>query len=654
MSSQLKRIFFTVAIIFVLLIANLAYSLETKHVHAEILYALPHRVASFPYQQALCTIKNSVNSNVNIRSQPSTQGSIVSTFAPNETIDVLEVTVNFESIEEIWYRIEFASPDGTLSSGWVFSELFEQVTVCPAIVTLNLSNPQGPTLLDPVLTVHDTAPANPLDKMSTTAIENTFLGLVDLGSASNTVVPELAISWNVDSTGTWTFTLRDDVYWVKYDPATRQVIPVRQVIAEDFIFGLQRACENPAVYQNYIISYAGFCGIQVNAANNFTLTFSSPPGDFLSVLTMWNVRPLPHEVIGQFGETWTDPANIWTNGPYLLIENDARGSLFIRNTQLPSDLMGSGNIDVVSVEVLSETAAFNVYQNNKLDSVTIPPVQLQEVMNSPQAQETRQSIRSEIFYFGYAHEMPPFDNVHVRRAFSAIIDRQAFIEETQPLGSALPASHFTPPGIVPLLPMDEVGVGYDPDFARQELELAGYPNCEGFPTINIITYLSATDWFEFWITAAEQELGCDRELFNVQEYEFPVLLEALGTSNRPHAWGLGYGFDYPDAENGFSDFFLYETGQGQLNRERTAVDDLIEQAAAETDPKIREQLYREIEEAFFGYEGEYPVAPLFFRSSPILVKSWYTGPFETDGIWGGKHWNAYTIDMETKLQATSE
>ena len=86
----------------------------------------------------------------------------------------------------------------------------------------------------------------------------------------------------------------------------------------------------------------------------------------------------------------------------------------------------------------------------------------------------------------------------------------------------------------------------------------------------------------------------------------------------------------------------------------TATDDLINAAARETDPAARDQMYREIEEAFFGAEGEFPIAPIFMRLDYALNKPWYTGPFDTDGLFGGAHWDAYNIDMAAKLEARGE
>ncbi|NJO56064.1 MAG: hypothetical protein HC834_06590 [Rhodospirillales bacterium] len=58
--------------------------------------------------------------------------------------------------------------------------------------------------------------------------------------------------------------------------------------------------------------------------------------------------------------------------------------------------------------------------------------------------------------------------------------------------------HFTPPGMAYAPPINEIGVGFNPDYALEQIELAGYPNCEGFPNVEIVTYQGAGTWAEFW------------------------------------------------------------------------------------------------------------------------------------------------------------
>jgi oligopeptide transport system substrate-binding protein len=498
------------------------------------------------------------------------------------------------------------------------------------------------------------------------------------------ITPELATSWEVSEDGiTWTFTIRSDVNWMRYDPASGTAETLRPVVAGDFVYGIKRGCDPRlgGYYGTISAKVVAGCDvvnqtpseevtddlvygdtIQVSAPDDTTVavTLQFAAGYFFSMTPMWMLRPIHRETVEEFGDDWTQPGNITTNGPYFVEEN-TRGvrRVFVRNDALAADLYnGDGNIDRIITTIIEDVGtAYALYQDNQLDSAAVPAAEIQNVLADPVlSQEVVQIFDLAVFYFGFAHDKPPFDNVHARRAFSAIIDREAFVEQIRQ-GRGVPMIHFTPPGMAHAPPINEIGVGYDPAYAANELEAAGYPGCEGFPSIDIIAYQGAGSWAEFWASAAERDLGCDPSLLSVEQLEFSVLLEAIRpevpTQDRPNAWTLGWGPDYGDANNWVNDV-LSCTAENTFLRPCTEVDDLIDQAARESDPSVRDELYAEIEEAFFGPEGEFPIAPIFLRSAYSLFKPWYTGPFETDALFGGAHWGAYSIDMAAKLAARGE
>ena len=524
------------------------------------------------------------------------------------------------------------------------------------------------------------------DSVSIVALENLFLGLTDLDPVTHEIRPEVATSWDISDDGlTWTFHLRDDVMWMHYDPETETAEALRPVVAEDFVYGIQRACDPRlgGYYGTVIARVIAGCNVinltpstevtdnlvfgdttQVRATDvhELEITLNQSAGYFLSMTTMWPMFALPHETIREHGDEWTQPGNIITNGPYMLHDN-IRGiqRAFVRNQALPDDLHDGGNIERIIYHVVEDgSTVFGLYQANSLDITGVPAAELQAILADP-PNGLMQIYDLAVFYFGFMHAKPPFDNIHARRAFSAIIDREAFIQQIRQ-GRGVPMIHFTPPGMLHAPPIDEIGVGYNPDYAREQMALAGYPDCENFPSIDIITYQGAGTWAEFWAAAAERELGCDPGLFNVEQLDFsfwPQREDLRDISNNtplqdlPHAMTNGSGPDYPDSDN-WMRYILHCEGHNLLLRSCTAVDTLIEQAATETDQTRRAELYRQIEEAFFGPEGEFPVAPIYMRASYILVKPWYTGPHQTDGLFGGPHWNAYTIDMAAKLAARGE
>ena len=83
------------------------------------------------------------------------------------------------------------------------------------------------------------------DSVSINVIENIFLGLTDYDPlVPGDIRAELATEWSVDDSGTvWTFTLRDDVPWVRWDPVADEAEMVRMVTAQDVEYGFKRACD---------------------------------------------------------------------------------------------------------------------------------------------------------------------------------------------------------------------------------------------------------------------------------------------------------------------------------------------------------------------------------------------------------------------------
>jgi len=522
-------------------------------------------------------------------------------------------------------------------------------------------------------------PQRASDQVSIAAIENLFLGITNADPLTpGNILPELASEWSFDAAGTtWTFTIRTDVPWVKWDPTADSAEVVRNVTAGDIAYGIKRSCD-PRLGAYYTsvadkiilgcnevstkpveeVTDADYDLVQVEAPDDSTLIvhlqFSA--GYFQSQTPMWMYRPVPQETIEEFGDDWTEVGNIVTNGPYV-IDELVRGvrRVYFANPYIPADLKGPGNVErIVTTIVEDQGTRFALYQDNQIDTSGVPPAELQSVLNDPAyADQLIQTSDLAVFYFGFAHDKAPFDQVEARRAFSASVDRAAFVQEIRQ-GRGVPMIHLTPPGMFGAPPINEVGVGYDPEFAKAQMEAAGYPNCEGFPPVEIVAYQGAGDWAEFLASSAERELGCDPNILTIEQQEFSVLLETIDPRNapedRPNLWTLGWGPDYPDANNWVGDVLNCE-GENTFKRPCSEVDDMIKQAAQENDPDARTELYYQIEELFFGPEGEQPIIPLFMRLDYALVKPWYTGPFETDGLFGGPHWDYRTIDQAAQTAA---
>jgi hypothetical protein len=76
------------------------------------------------------------------------------------------------------------------------------------------------------------------------------------------------------------------------------------------------------------------------------------------------------------------------------------------------------------------------------------------------------------------------------------------------------------------------------------------------------------------------------------------------------------------------------------------------QARIEQNQSERIRLYHEIEEQFFGYEGEMPIAPLYLSTSYIAVHNWLN---YTPSLWGGiTGMIGYLIKTHSKKQGVNQ
>jgi oligopeptide transport system substrate-binding protein len=367
------------------------------------------------------------------------------------------------------------------------------------------------------------------DAIGINYIENLFVALTNYDLVTSEIVPEAATSWEISDDGLlYTFHLRTDIPWVYHNPVTGETTQEideegnpRFVTAHDFAYGIRRACDpNIGSYYSSVIApqIVGcenvlnaedpeaiteemVAGIGVEAVDDATLTIelNFPASYFLSMTPMWTLNAVPQWAIEEHGEVWTEAGNVVTNGRYVLNEwvHNVRRTL-IRNPLMPEDMQGVGNIEKHVVNVVPDTSTgYALWLNNEVDASGIPDEELQTHL-SDFSEETIQVPDLTVFYIAFRTTKEPFDDVHVRRAFSAAFDRATFVAEVRQ-GQGLPMSHFAPPGIFGAPAIDEVGVGFDPEYAAAELEAAGYPNCEGFPQVSLLGYSgqATLNWIEF-------------------------------------------------------------------------------------------------------------------------------------------------------------
>lgn len=586
------------------------------------------------------------------------------------------------------------APQTVIVKETVIVERIVEVTPTPDLsqqpVTLHLNLSGEPLAIDPSL-VSDSAGRD--------IAENLFLGLTGFDPQGN-VEPELATTWSASDDGlTWTFTLRDDVSWVNYRPGSG-VTAVAPVTADDIVYAVRRTCDprtgSDFAFLNYIIAgcealhKADLAGLSagevaaltqavgVQALDEVTVEFTlvAPAGYFPATAGLWINRPQHQPTIERYGDRWTEPGNIVSNGPFALagwFHNDSMA--LVRNPWWPGWSQTTGNIARVELALLADDAtALARYRAGQLDSVAVPPGELSRAQEDP-------TLRQELViapapcteYYGFTHIKPPLDNPLVRQALSAAIDRQTLVE-TVTLGGEVPAHTFAPatvfgnaagdPTIAPwALPEAQGGWGYAKALAQAQswLAEAGYPGGVGFPPLTLMHNAAAS---RGQIAAAVADmwrkgLGIEVTVVSREWRDYLSLLDGpTPVEQMPHVWRLSYCGDYPDQNNWVHEVFNSQHGVDRLRWDEAAnaplsadgrsFNQLTTAAQQSTGPAERRALYRAAERILSETAAAY--APLYHygivnATKPYLQRTFY-------GL-GGNRWETWVLDWPAKQAAVT-
>ena len=274
-----------------------------------------------------------------------------------------------------------AAPAGDTSDG-------DMAAMEPVVLRSNYLRGEPPTS-DPQL-ASDTA--------SNRVIRSIFLGLTKKNPVDASAEPSLATDWSVADDGlTWTFNIRTDVPWVKYNADSGEVEQVtdesgnvRTVVAGDFEYAIKRACDpvtaSDYAYILYIIQgcesvnqgEGSVDDIAVTAVDDGTLEIATTvsAGFFPQLLMITTAYASPQWAIEEYGDSWTEAENIVSNGPYAMAE-----WVHQDNMQLVKNPFWfgweedprAGNIDVLDLTMISEESTeFAMYENDELDHAGVP------------------------------------------------------------------------------------------------------------------------------------------------------------------------------------------------------------------------------------------------------------------------------------------
>lgn len=439
-------------------------------------------------------------------------------------------------------------------------------------------------------------PALATDATSASYIVEIFSGLVTIDRDLK-IVPDIAKSWDISPDGTvYTFNLRDDVVFHNGRPVT----------AEDFKFSIERTCDpktKSAVADTYLGEVIGcraklrgqvkdVAGVAVVDQHTLRITIDAPRHYFLAKLTYPTAFVVDRDNVAQDkpGHPWTDrPVG---TGPFRLEKYIQGQSLVLaRNTYY----YGEPKPKLERVEFsIAGGSPMVLYETGKLDEVPIGLQDIDRVTNPANPLNRELKIISELAtsYIAFNVNQPPFDDPNVRRAFIMAVDRAKIVKVVLQ-GAVEEAKGILPPGM-PGYDPNVQGIPYDPAEAKRLLAESKYKG--KLPPVVITVSGSggapprAVDaMLEMW----RNNLGVDVLL---QQVEYSVFLVDVSRNPNPYQmFSLGWIADYPDPQDFLEILFASRSLDNKTGYNNPDVDRLLEQAARESDPLKRTDLYRQVE-----------------------------------------------------------
>ena len=252
-----------------------------------------------------------------------------------------------------------------------------------------------------------------------------------------------------------------------------------------------------------------------------------------------------------------------------------------------------------------------------------------------------------LYALGLNCELPPFDNVHVRRAVAYAIDRSKF-ERLDP-GRAIAATQVLPPMLPPHDPNLPSRQVFDLDRAREEMRLAGFPDGLSEPVMLWVRGESEVRVAQFFQQDLK-EIGIEIELKMVS---FATYLKETGKPRVAQAAFTGWHQDFPDPSN-FMDILFHSRSIHPENSENRSfyrnpkLDAILDRARAEVDREVRLALYAEANEIL---AEEAPWAFLYY---PVDMFAWqpYVKGFRPHPVWLNEYRNVW-LDLPRRRVSQS-
>lgn len=456
-------------------------------------------------------------------------------------------------------------------------------------------------------------------------------------------IPGVAEKWENKDFKVWTFHLRKDAKWSNGDPVT----------AQDFVYSWQRVSDpkTASPYASYL-QYGHIVNIDdvlagkkpvtdlgVKAIDDHTLevTLSEPVPYFYKLLVHPTTSPVPKAVIEKYGDKWTQPANIVTNGAYKLTDWVVNERIVMeRNPNYWNNAKTVIN-KVTYLPISSEVTDVNRFRSGEIDmTYNQLPIELFQKLKKETPNELHVDPYLCTYYYEINNQKAPFTDVRVRTALKLGLDRDIIVNKVKNQGD-LPAYGFTPPYTDGARLTKPEWFTWTQEKrnaeAKKLLAEAGYTADKPL-TFNLL-YNTSDLHKKLAIAAAaiwRKNLGVNVKLEN-QEWKTFLDTRHQATFDVARA---GWCADYNEPTS-FLNIMVSNSSSNTSHYKSPAFDKIIADTLNVSNEEQRSELYNQAEQQL---DKDSVIVPVFYYVSPRLVKPWVGGYSGKDPLG-----SAYTKDM---------
>lgn len=316
-----------------------------------------------------------------------------------------------------------------------------------------------------------------------------FEGLLALDGEGN-IVPRLAAEWSSEDNKTWRFTIREGVRFHQ-SPIFGDSEQSREVTAEDAVASYTAFCGADAYPAFLLTDILAGCsdynsgkantvsGIRQTGPMTFELVLTQPEPFFLHRLSTAWIAIFPKEALDPANRDTWGLSQVVGTGPFQLGSNSESAVLLSRNPDYWGG-GGSGEVRNISFRVIkNDQARLDAIRNGSIDLMFLPPNLFPATLAPGGGLKDDLAADLNLIKYGtfnshmIGFNVGTLDDVHLRRAMSLGIDREAIID-TLFFGNARISG-----GTVPLIMKDYKSLIlsdslYDQAEAKRELALSSY------------------------------------------------------------------------------------------------------------------------------------------------------------------------------------